>query len=205
MSYTVEHLDAQLEDLNTEDRLAKLQDMCAMSGIEFHHKNSEATLKKLLVDKYNSELVGDDEESDEESDEPKELGFKDLDRYPDESDAQYSARKRREAHKLIRVRVVCMNPSKKEWGGETFTFGNDVVGTIKRFVPFNVDTHIENVFLDQIKERKYQEFKVASKGGGVEKKEGFLVREFAIERLEPLSTAELKDLANQQAIANRIG
>ncbi len=207
--YTVEQLDEQLSDLSKEDRVTKLKEICEMESIKFHHMAGEDKLKTLIVEHYNASEDGDEAEyADTELDSSGErvLRFKDLDRYPDETEAEYKVRKRKEAHKLVRVRVSCMNPMKKEFQGEYFTFGNDVVGTITRYIPFqNVETHVEQVFLEVLRGRKFQEFKRTGKLGEIEKKEGYLINEFAIEVLPPLTEKELKDLADQQKIANRIG
>ncbi len=37
----------------------------------------------------------------------------------------------REANSLVRCRISCMNPAKKDWPGEIFTVSNAVVGTVR--------------------------------------------------------------------------
>ena len=39
--------------------------------------------------------------------------------------------------KLIRIKLQVMNPAKQAWRGEIFTVANSVVGTVKKFVPYN--------------------------------------------------------------------
>lgn len=199
--YTVEKLDVILEGLEDEDRLEKLKDICDAEDIHFHHKSGEAKLKELIIAHFQAKSAESDVEQAgkelSESGEELELQFKSLDRYPDETDTAYKARKRKEAHKLIRVRITCMNPSKSEYDTEIFTFGNDVVGTIRRAIPFNVETHVECVFLDMLRERKFQQFKM-KKEKGIEVREGYLVNEFAIEILPPLTKEELAQLAHTQ-------
>ena len=51
---------------------------------------------------------------------------------------QRQTRKRREAGKLTRVIVTCMNPLKKEWEGEIFTAGNRTVGSLYAIVNIEV-------------------------------------------------------------------
>ena len=46
-----------------------------------------------------------------------------------ETKEQKRLRLLQEATKLVRIRVTCMNPAKKEWEGEIITVGNNVVGT----------------------------------------------------------------------------
>jgi hypothetical protein len=124
-----------------------------------------------------------------------------------ESEAQVHARYRKEASALIRVRLTCMNPSKQSWEGEIFTVSNSVIGTMKKFIPFHAEEgwHIPQALLNMIQERHYQAPYTERGPKGQEMRRFKLVKEFSIEILPNLTVGELKDLANQQAIANRIG
>lgn len=108
----------------------------------------------------------------------------------------------RQAERLIRVRITCMNPVKSLWQGEIFTFGNDNM-TIKRMVPFERETHVEQAILGIIEARKYRVPIRPKKGRSTNKMEVVLVPEFSVERLGALHQEELKDLAAQQAAAKR--
>lgn len=111
-----------------------------------------------------------------------------------------------EQTRLVRVRVSCMNPFKKDWDGEIFTTGNSLVGTIKKFVPFDNDEgwHIPQIMLNLLQERECQLFVTQRTKNGVPINQSKMVKEFSIELLPPLSMDEMKDLAQQQAMANRI-
>ena len=61
---------------------------------------------------------------------------------------QASAKK--EASRLVRVMVTCMNPMKNEWEGEIFSAGNSVVGTYKKYIPFGVEWHVPTIILKMI-------------------------------------------------------
>lgn len=131
---------------------------------------------------------------------------------PEERDAAAApvvdrAAMQRQANELVRVRVTCMNPAKKEWEGEIFTVGNAVVGTIKKYVPFNADEgwHVPRFILDQIKARECQVFVTVKGPRGNTTRQGKLIKEFAVEILDPLTEEELHDLAQRQAMANSIG
>ena len=121
-----------------------------------------------------------------------------------ETAEQRRIRKRKEANKLIRIRVTCMNPAKKEWEGELFTAGNGTVGSFTKFVPFNVDEgwHVPTIIYNQLVERKCQIFISEKDSLGNTIRKGKLIREFAIEVLPDLSLKELKELAQQQAMRN---
>lgn len=104
-----------------------------------------------------------------------------------------------DATKLIRIKLVCMNPNKKEISGEYFSFGNSAVGNITRFIPFDIETHVENALLNLIKERKFAKITLAKKADGTTYPERKLVSEFGIEILPALTAKELSDLAADQS------
>ena len=112
-------------------------------------------------------------------------------------------RLKREALKLVRVRITCMNPAKKEWEGEIITVANNAVGTVKRYVPFNTEDgwHVEHILLEQLRQRQCQIFVTEKDSRGNKVRKGKLIREFAIEVLEPLTEEELAELAQRQALA----
>lgn len=203
---TLEDIELALEKAGVEtqeDKVEWLRDRCDELNINFHHKAGYDKLTSLLLEHYNkSEEVVEEQQPTEENQENWEvadLKFTSIDRYVDETETQFKERKRKEASKLIRVRIACMNPMKSEWEGEIFTFANDIT-TIRRMVPFDVETHVELAILNMIRDRKYQRFANKKKAGlgGVESSTGSLVPEFAIEQLEPLTSAELKQLAHTQ-------
>lgn len=120
-----------------------------------------------------------------------------------ESDGEKRARLKREANELVRIRVTCMNPAKKDWKGEIFTVGNSLVGSFKKYVPFNADDgwHVPRIILKQIQERQCQIFVNEATQGGVTKRKGKMIKEFAVEILPPLTQKELDELARRQAMA----
>ena len=119
---------------------------------------------------------------------------------------QRRSRFKNEANKLIRVRVTCMNPAKKEWEGEIFTAGNAAVGSIKKYVPFNADDgwHIPNIIYQVMQDRMCQVFNTITDSRGNKIRQGKQIREFALEVLEPLTKEELKTLALRQAASKAI-
>lgn len=108
---------------------------------------------------------------------------------------------RDEALALVRVRVTCMNPNKKELEGEIFCTGNSKLGTVKKFVPYEVEWHVPAIILQMIKRRQYQTFVTKKTPNGGKVKVGKLVREFAVEELPPLSEKELQELKQRQLMA----
>jgi hypothetical protein len=123
-----------------------------------------------------------------------------------ESEVAYRRRMLEEASKLVRIRVACMNPLKKEWDGEIFTCGNSIVGTFKKFVPFNSEEgwHVPHIIFQMIRDRECQIFLTKKDGRGNAIKVGKLIKEFSVEVLPPLTEEELKELARRQAMAGSV-
>lgn len=120
-----------------------------------------------------------------------------------ETPNQMQFRLRNEANELVRVRVSCMNPAKKEWEGELITAGNSVVGSFTKFVPFNADDgwHIPRIIYNQLVQGQCQIFVSVKDDKGNSIRRGKLIKEYAIEVLPTLSPEELQDLAQRQAMA----
>lgn len=109
---------------------------------------------------------------------------------------------REAAMKLVRFRVTCMNPQKKNLESELFTAGNSVVPTVTKLVKFETEWHAPQIIFNMIKRRKFRTF-VTKKNpeNGQTYKEPKLIPEYAIEVLDPLTESELKALAQRQAMA----
>lgn len=114
-----------------------------------------------------------------------------------DSDARNHIRDK--CNELVRIRVVCMNPAKREHKGEVFTGINDVT-TIKKFVPFNVDFHVPRILVNVIKDRQFAVYSNVKLEGGGETRKPRLIPEFTVAELDNLTDEELSRLrADQQA------
>lgn len=191
--------DQDLDAAEAPSELDSLKARATLLGIQFHPSIGLEKLREKVNAKLNDEPEPEEEEAPAAPVQAKqaETGV------ADETPGQKRVRLRREALKLIRVRITCMNPFKKEWEGEILTAGNNGVGTVKRYVPFNNEEgwHVENIILEQLRERKCQIFVTEKDSRGNKIRKGKLIREFAIEILDPLTPAELKELAQRQAMA----
>lgn len=124
-----------------------------------------------------------------------------------ETENARNRRLRMEANRLVRVVVNCMNPNKQLIEGEIFTVSNSVIGTVKKYVPFNIEAgwHIPYVIYLQLKERKCQVFfTVLDQKTGMKTRQGKLTNEFNVVILPQLTAEELKDLAALQAAGRNI-
>lgn len=180
--------------VTTPDELTVLKERASLMGISFHPSIGLDKLREKVNEAVTSTGTPDTSEPEEvvvQEDKP-------------ESDYQRRVRLIKEANELVRVRVTCMNPAKKEWDGELFTVGNRTVGTFKKFVPFNAEEgwHVPRIILQQIQERKCQIFITVRNDKGNKVREGKMIKEFSVEILPALSVEELNDLATRQAVAN---
>ena len=182
------------DELQTPDELTTLKARADLLQVSYH---PSIGLEKLR-EKINAKLAEGEGEAPAE---PKDVAAE------QETEAQKRLRLKREALKLIRVRITCMNPLKKEHEGEIITVSNNAVGTVKRYVPFNADDgwHVEHILLEQLRERQCQVFYTAKDDRGNKIRKGKQIKEFAVDILPPLTPEELKDLAQRQAMGNTIG
>lgn len=187
-----------MQELNTDlpipDELTTLKARADLMGISYH--------PSIGVEKLREKIQAAMDNKPQPS-EPEEVVVK---APAKETDVERQARKRKEAAALIRIRVTCMNPAKKEWDGEIITTGNSVVGTFKKYIPFNSDEgwHVPQIIYNQLVSRQCQVFTTVTDARGNKVRRGKLIREFAIEVLPQLTPEELHDLAQRQAMAKSI-
>ena len=193
-----EHLEAEMneETAVVVSELDALKARADTMGLKYHPSISLEKLRQRVEDALNGKAPTPDDE--EPAVKPLAVAeTKEL------TEAQKRAAMRDEALKLIRVNITCMNPNKREYEGEILATGNSVLGTIKKYIPFNtVDGyHVPKILLDVMREKKCQIF-VTVKNGGTSSRQSKLINEFAIDVLEPLTPEELRELARRQAVAN---
>lgn len=116
----------------------------------------------------------------------------------------------KENMKLVRLRIVNLDPKKKDLPGEIFTVANEYIGTIRKYVPFGEVTeggyHVPHCIYKMLKSRKFLSIRTRRdpRRNGEEIIEQNWVPEFALEVLPQLTPAELKDLATAQAAAGGV-
>lgn len=181
---------------NTElpSKLDRLKQRADQLGISY----SKAIKEDALSKKINDALEGKTAEG---LDKPAEVSINTGDRTS--SRVQTMAMKRQRAHKeanrLVRVVVTCMNPDKSAHEGEIFTFSNSQIGTIKKYVVYDAPYHVPQVILDMLENKKYRRTitKKNEKGRPVIRSK--IVPEYGIKVLPPLGEKELKQIAARQA------
>ena len=104
----------------------------------------------------------------------------------------------KEAMRLVRCIITCNNKNKTNYKGEIFSVRNAVLPEIKKYVPFNVTTHVPQILLNVIKEKDYQLFREESLPNGNKTKRPYLIKEYNIQILPPISTKELEAIKQKQ-------
>ncbi len=178
------------------DELSELKARADKIGVKYHPNISADKLRERVNAKLKGEQVVEDEE--EVPAAPAEEKKETL--------GQMRKRLKKEATRLVRCRITCMNPNKREWPGEYISFSNKYVPTIKRYVPFNLEDpwHVEEAILKQLQARKCQIFVPTVDERGNRGRKGKQIKEFAIEILPQLTQEELDELARRQALGNNI-
>ena len=104
----------------------------------------------------------------------------------------------KKAMKLVRVQISCNNPNKTSYQGEIFSARNKFIPEVKKFVPFNVPTHVPQILLNMIKEKKLQTFVTEKLPNGMQTKRSKLVPEYSITVLSPLTPEEFNAIRQKQ-------
>ena len=114
-----------------------------------------------------------------------------------------------EQMKLVRVRIQNLDPKKKDLPGEIFTFANEFLGTVRKFIPYGEVTddgwHIPYCMYVELKDRKFLNISTTKdrRSGHIHTKQAW-VREFSLEVLDPLSDEERNRLAIAQAASGSL-
>ena len=100
----------------------------------------------------------------------------------------------REANLLKRVIITPLDPNLQDQQGTWAIASNSVVGTIKVYVPYNVEWHVPTLCLNTLRERKYT---IPSKKDGEYRR---MLPSLSIQDLPALTLQELDDLKKKQSL-----
>ena len=187
-----------MSDVNEANELDLLKARAKQMGINFHPSIGVEKLRNKVAAKQKG-ISPESEPEAATSETNQTMGLQ----APAETRVQRANRLRKEAGALVRVRVSCMNPDKREWPGEVYTVANSVVGTFKKFVPFNAEKgwHVPWIIFQHMKERECQIFHTVRNDRGQKVRVGKLIKELNIEVLPDLTPEQLAKLAQRQAMA----
>ncbi len=210
----------QSNDLQMPTELDLLKQRATLMGITFSNNIGEDTLRQRIADKQ-AELDAAESSSDEEDEEQEEEQVIQTASAALTSDGEQAVTKTterpltlreqiiKEQMRLVRVRITCLDPKKKDLPGEFLTVANEYLGTVRKFIPFGEVTddgyHVPYCLYKMLEARKFLNIRTfKDRRTGTVRVESGYVKEFAIEVLDPLTPAELSKLATAQKAAGSI-
>lgn len=180
------------------DELTLLKQRATMLGVSYGNNISVATLKA----KIEAKMAGDEENA-ASTQGTNALG----DDTEEKQETQHEFRQRlmNEQMKLVRLRITNLDPKKKDLPGEIITVANKFIGTVRKFVPYGEQTengyHVPWCIYQVLDSRKFLNVRTRKGKNGIPVIEQNWAREFALEVLDPLTEAELAELAKAQIAA----
>lgn len=188
--------------LSEADELSLLKQRARMMGVQFSNNIGLESLKERIRAKQEGEADSGEQKSD-------------VAPLTDPAKPAPVAGKRKtlrqhlieENMKLVRLRITCLDPKKKDLPGEVFTVANEHLGTVRKFVPYGEVTdngyHVPYCIYKALKARKFlniRTFKDRQNQNQIKVEQGW-AQEFALEVLPPLTGDEIKKLAAAQSAA----
>jgi hypothetical protein len=203
-------------DLDTKKAKAKAELAAAKQhadsiGAKYHHragieKVKEAIAKREEEMQAEAEPKAEAERLEESQDDSimRELVTELNPAYQRQLEKQVEEAKRQNLNRLVRIRIQCMNPAKRDWPGEIISVGSAKYGTFKKFVPYGSDEpyHVPYWIFQELKDRKCRIGVTTKNRYGHETTRHKIIPEYAIEELPPLTPQELKELGQRQAMAS---
>lgn len=164
--------------------LDSLKEMANTLGIKYSNNISVETLKQKIEEARNTSTK---------------------DSKPSDNSKIDANKIRQENLALKRVKITCLDPSKKDLKGEFITVANNYIGNITKFIPYNCKAadawHVPYCIYKKLKNMKYTdrytEIDPVTKREVVKDR---LNSAFHLEDLPPLTEQQLKELAKLQEI-----
>lgn len=203
---TTELTADQILEQQTKDEKTSLKAICDQMGITYSNNATVEKLKSLIQEKKDAVNSASTESSSSKSatgdDQVNPLATPNSATVPSKvlTLREYLAA---EQMKLVRVRITNMDPKKADLSGEIFTFANEYLGTVRKFVPFGEVTdngyHIPFCIYNMLLAREFLQIRTIKKSGGHTEVKTQYVREFSIDVLPDLTEEERARLAATQA------
>ena len=210
----------QSDDLQMPSELDLLKQRATLMGIAFSNNIGEETLRQRIADKQakldaaasgaeNTGEEGDTVQQEQGEVNALEAGASPKEEVTTERPLTLREKIRLEQMRLVRVRITCLDPKKKDLPGEILTVANEYLGTVRKFIPFGEVTddgyHIPYCLYKMLDARKFLNIRTfTDRRTGTVRVESGYVKEFALEVLDPLTPAELAKLATAQKAAGSV-
>lgn len=199
----------ELEGVQKPDELGMLKQRARMMGITFSNNISVETLKAKIQEKMDGK--SDDAPKIDELGDDNPPTLQDPEAPVPAPKETLRQKVKREGMKLVRCRIMNLDPKKKDLPGEIFTVANEYIGTVRKFIPFGEVTengyHVPQCIFDMMKGRKFlniRTYKDRRNNNQIRVEQNW-APEFALEVLPPLTKEEIAKLAAAQAAAGGLG
>ncbi len=185
------------------DKMTKdeLMEYAESLGLEPHHATGATKLMEMIK---NHDRANDDTEQIKEKKVEAPVKLSDVTRgrpaHAKETKHETRARLRKEQLALKRVIVRCNDESKSEITGENKKFGNSIVGSYTKFVPYDLEEgyHLPVCLIESLSSHTCQKFKNVKRSDGTTVKMPFQAKAYTITILPDLTSEELAELADDQ-------
>ena len=210
----------QNDDLQMPTEMDLLKQRATLMGIAFSNNIGEETLRQRIADKQaeldaaasgaeNTGEEGDTVQQEQGEVNALEAGASSKEEVTTERPLTLREKIRLEQMRLVRVRITCLDPKKKDLPGEILTVANEYLGTVRKFIPFGEVTddgyHIPYCLYKMLDARKFLNIRTfKDRRTGTVRVESGYVKEFALEVLDPLTPAELAKLATAQKASGSV-
>jgi hypothetical protein len=105
---------------------------------------------------------------------------------------------KREQLQLVRIRLSALNPHMKGLKGQVFSVSNSLVGTVKKYIPFDSPNgwHVPKILVDSLDGKQFQTFREITTPTGKTIKRSVSAKAYSIQYLAPLSAEEWAKIQN---------
>lgn len=215
MSEDTDSTEEQMLEISEQQELDSLKRRADILGIEYGPNIGLNTLRDRVRAKLEENEQQEDENATvEEVDEQVQdtRSMTEVETAPMKKELtpmQLRTKAKNEQMKLVRIRISNMNPAKKDLPGEIITVGNELVGTVRKYVPYGEMSedgwHVPNIIYKHLKSKRFLNIRVRKDPKtGRDRIEQGMALENSIEVLPPLTQKQLDDLARAQIAAGSV-
>ena len=215
MTDEVDNTEDKMLEVSDQQELDSLKRRADILGIEYGPNIGLNTLRERVNAKLNEDQQEENPEAtvEEVTGEPDDArNMTEIETAPVEAELtpmQRRMKAKNEQMKLVRIRISNMNPAKKDLPGEIITVGNELVGTVRKYVPYGEMSedgwHVPNIIYKHLKSKRFLNIRVRKDPKtGRDRIEQGMALENSIEVLPPLTQKQLDDLARAQIAAGSV-
>jgi hypothetical protein len=121
-----------------------------------------------------------------------------------ESKEQRRTRKRREATELVRVKVMCFDPTMKKRAGTYIMASNNLVGTIRKFIQFNKPWFMPRMLVNTMEDSMYQGWVEGKTEYGITRMISSMEKRYNVVHMAQITPLELENIRKRQVVTNSL-